>query len=117
MTTFIGGMRQPALVNRDDRDLQRLVLDDLRNLLGVSDAPDFIYIRRYQRAIPQYMLGHQRFLDLMSETEQEFPGVHFAANYRGGVSVADCIKQAREMATAIRVELKTKEQMPKAQML
>jgi len=101
MTTFVGGMRQPALVNREDRDLQQLVLGELRNLLGVSSVSEFVHIRRYQQAIPQYMLGHQRFLDLINDAEREFPGLHFATNYRGGISVADCIKQAREIATKI----------------
>ncbi len=115
MTTFAGGMRQPDLPNRDDRELRQLVLDDLRDILGISSAPDFMHIRRYQKAIPQYLLGHQRFLDLINNAEREFPGLHFATNYRGGVSVADCIKQAVETATKIQAELKTKEQMPSAQ--
>ncbi|MCI0696111.1 protoporphyrinogen oxidase [candidate division KSB1 bacterium] len=115
MTTFVGGMRQPDLANRDDRELRQLVLDELRDILGISSAPDFMHIRRYQQAIPQYLLGHQRFLDLINDVEREFPGLHFATNYRGGISVTDCIKQAREMATKIQTELKTTEQMPNAQ--
>jgi oxygen-dependent protoporphyrinogen oxidase len=115
MTTFVGGMRQPHLPNRDDRELRQLVLDELRDILGVSGAPDFMHIRRYQQAIPQYMIGHQRFLDLINNVEREFSGLHFATNYCGGISVADCIKQAAEMATKIQTELKTKEQMPSAQ--
>jgi oxygen-dependent protoporphyrinogen oxidase len=110
MTTFVGGMRQPDLPNRDDRELQQLVLDELRNIVGVSGVPDFMHIRRYQQAIPQYLLGHQRFLDLINETEREFPGLHFATNYRGGISVADCIKQAREIATKIHNELRTEKE-------
>jgi oxygen-dependent protoporphyrinogen oxidase len=106
MTTFVGGMRQPDLTNRDDRELHQLVLNELRDILGVSGAPDFMHIRRYQQAIPQYRLGHQRFLDLIDAVEREFPGLHFATNYRGGISVADCIKQAREMATKIKNLLK-----------
>ncbi len=101
MTTFVGGMRQPDLPNRDDRELRQLMLDELRDILGVSGAPDFVHIRRYQQAIPQYLLGHQRFLDLINNVEHEFPGLHFATNYRGGISVADCIKQAAEIATKI----------------
>jgi oxygen-dependent protoporphyrinogen oxidase len=110
MTTFVGGMRQPHLPNRDDRELQQLVLNELRDILGVSGAPDFIHIRRYQQAIPQYLRGHQRFLDLINDVEREFPGLHFATNYRGGISVADCIKQAREMATKIHNELRTEKE-------
>jgi oxygen-dependent protoporphyrinogen oxidase len=110
MTTFVGGMRQPDLPNRDDRELQQLVLNELRDILGVSGAPDFIHIRRYEKAIPQYLLGHQRFLDLLNDAEREFPGLHFATNYRGGISVADCIKQAREMATKIHNELRAEKE-------
>jgi oxygen-dependent protoporphyrinogen oxidase len=110
MTTFVGGMRQPDLVNRDDRELQQLVLDDLHDILGVSGEPEFIHIRRYEKAIPQYLCGHQRFLDLINHVEREFPGLHFATNYRGGISVADCIKQAAEMATRIHNELRTEKE-------
>ncbi len=102
VTTFVGGMRQPDLPNRDDRELRQLVLDELRDILGVSGAPDFVHFRRYEKAIPQYLLGHQRFLDLINLVEREFPGLYFVTNYRGGISVADCIKQASEIATKIK---------------
>ncbi|MDZ7343384.1 MAG: protoporphyrinogen oxidase [candidate division KSB1 bacterium] len=104
MTTFVGGMRQPDFPNRDDRELRQFVLEELRDILGVAGAPEFLHIRRYQQAIPQYLLGHQRFVDLINEAEREFPGLHFATNYRGGISVADCIKQAAEMAAKIQTE-------------
>ncbi|MGH7452462.1 MAG: hypothetical protein ACRENG_14035 [bacterium] len=44
----------------------------------------------------------------MNEAERDFSGLHFATNYRGGISVADCIKQAREVAMKIQSALKTK---------
>lgn len=101
LTTFIGGARQPQLADLNDKKLIELTLNELRELVGAHGRPEFIHVRRYARAIPQYALGHQRYQQIIDRVENDFTGLHFAANYRDGVSVSDCIVRAHRVAEKI----------------
>ncbi len=100
-TTFIGGARQPELALLPDDELIAIAVTELRLRLGLRESPVFLHVRKYAAAIPQYALGHQRFQRLLEQIEREYPGLHFATNYRDGVSVSDCIVRAHRMAEAI----------------
>ncbi len=94
LTSFVGGMRNPdnALLPREK--LLDFVLSELRDLLGTPLKAEFIHVTQWERAIPQYTLEHLERMAALDEAEMEFPGLFFCANYRGGVSVGDCVKSA-----------------------
>ena len=94
LTTFVGGMRQPALARLDDAELADMVHAEHAALLGASARPEFVRIRRWPQAIPQYTRGHSARIAQCEKTERDFPGLFFHANYRGGISIGDCIKSA-----------------------
>jgi oxygen-dependent protoporphyrinogen oxidase len=74
---------------------------DLRRALGVRGAPVLAAVRRWPRAIPQYEVGHGRFVERAAEIERELPGLRIGGSFLRGVSVADCIKNATELAEEI----------------
>ncbi|MCU0896489.1 MAG: protoporphyrinogen oxidase [Burkholderiales bacterium] len=101
LTTFVGGTRQPEVALQDDAAMVATVKGELGQLIGVSGEPIAVRVSRWARAIPQYNLGH---LDRVARVERlsgEQPGLFTCANWRGGISVGDCIKAA--YATAERV--------------
>lgn len=95
LTTFVGGMRQPELAELGEAAIAALVHDELVSLLGVRAAPQRTWVNRWKHAIPQYTLGHLDRISKLEEAERALPGLHFCANYRGGISVADCVKSSR----------------------
>ncbi|MFN7087343.1 MAG: protoporphyrinogen oxidase [Burkholderiales bacterium] len=94
LTTFVGGARQPNLARLDDGEILDIVHAEHAALLGVSARPEFVRITRWPRAIPQYALGHAARIRQIEDAERRLPGLFFCANYRGGVSIGDCIKSA-----------------------
>ncbi|MDT8322714.1 MAG: protoporphyrinogen oxidase [Bacteroidota bacterium] len=101
LTTFIGGMRQPEEALKSEDDILRTALEEQRALLGTSMTPAFHYVTAWKHAIPQYVEGH---LDRMAEVdavEAAHPGLHYCANYRGGISVGDCVKSAHAVVEKI----------------
>jgi oxygen-dependent protoporphyrinogen oxidase len=96
LTTFVGGARQPALAQRDDADVAALVQAEHAAILGAPERADFVDVRRWPRAIPQYALGHLQRIAVVEDAERALPGLHLCANYRGGVSLGDCIRSAAE---------------------
>jgi oxygen-dependent protoporphyrinogen oxidase len=84
-----------------DDALDALMLGDLDRALGLRGEPVFRDLARWPRAIPQYEVGHGRFVELARGIEKEIPGLHLSGNFVGGVSVPDCIQNATELAEAL----------------
>jgi oxygen-dependent protoporphyrinogen oxidase len=101
LTTFVGGLRNPDLPRRSDDEIAAIVCGELRALVGARADPLWMAITRWPRAIPQYDLGHLERLRGVDEAERAFPGLFFCANYRGGISVGDCIKSADATSDAV----------------
>ncbi len=101
LTTFIGGRRNPELPAKPDAELARSCATSSRALVGARGEPLWTEITRWTHAIPQYNLGHLERLRPVEAAERALPGLFFCANYRGGVSVGDCIKSAHATADAV----------------
>ena len=102
LTTFVGGMRQPALAQLEEGSIHDLVQAQHAAILGASGNAEFVRVRRWPKAIPQYTLGHHSRIARVEETERKFPGLFFCANYRGGISIGDCISAADGVANRVR---------------
>jgi oxygen-dependent protoporphyrinogen oxidase len=98
LTAFAGGRTDPEVASWDEERLMSEILGELRRTLGVRGEPVARAIRRWPRAIPQYEIGHGRFLDLAREIEANLPGLRIGGNFLRGVSVPDCIRNASALA-------------------
>lgn len=100
LTSFVGGTRQPELVQLDDARLVQRVTEDLDRWLGVRGPPVYWRIRRHPRAIPQYNLGYDRFEQACAAAEAAAPGLYIGGNSRDGISVPACIASGQRLARA-----------------
>ena len=98
LTTFIGGSRYPEMAHLEKDELVEMVQLELDQLLGVSGTPVHVGHTYWEKAIPQYEVGYDTYLETMEAAEEDFPGLFFAGNIRGGVSVPDCITNGLETA-------------------
>lgn len=101
VTAFAGGRSDPGAVDLDDEELDELVLGDLARALGIRGEPLVRDFARWPRAIPQYELGHGRYVDLAQALEKEIPRLHLGGSFLGGVSVPDCVRKGTEVAEGI----------------
>lgn len=102
LTNFIGGSRQPELVNKSDAKLEEIVMNELSELMGIKGSPDFVKIIRWTEAIPQYTKYYAALTEKLEKLQEETQGLFICSNYYKGISVSDCIKNA--FATAERIE-------------
>ena len=100
-TTFLGGRRNPTLIAASDEELLQTVRSELERLVAARGSPLFSEITRWPRAIPQYTIGHLQRIAQVERAERELPGLTFCANYRGGVSISDCITNGEAMAVTV----------------
>jgi oxygen-dependent protoporphyrinogen oxidase len=101
LTTFVGGRRNPEVAALADADLVTTVRGDLAALIGASGEPLWTEVIRWPQAIPQYDLGHRERLARLDEAEAVHAGLFFCANYRGGVSVSDCVKNGHAIGEKV----------------
>ena len=101
LTTFVGGLRQPMLAAAADDELIELLQQEHRQLLGANSQPPWQRLVRHPQAIPQYTLGHLDRLRRADAAREAIPGLFYCANWRGGVSLADCVKSAHTTADEI----------------
>ncbi|MBK1853827.1 protoporphyrinogen oxidase [Verrucomicrobiaceae bacterium 5K15] len=87
LTCMMGGSLSPELAENSDE----VVLAELHRLLGVRGTPTFRYRSSWENAIPQYGLDYQEAVEALEACENSHTGLYFAGNYRGGISVPDCI--------------------------
>lgn len=98
LTTFVGGRRNPDLATAGDAEIRGAVQEELARLLGAGADPMWSEVTRWPRAIPQYTMGHLLRIAKVEEAERSIPGLYFCANYRGGVSIGDCVKAGHATA-------------------
>jgi len=101
LTVFIGGAMAPEKALQDEAELLANVQKDLEDLLGLSGEPHYLRLSVSPKAIPQYVIGYERFLDHMKQIEVNHPGIHFAGHYRDGISVGNSILSGIDIAKLI----------------
>ncbi|WP_435894779.1 protoporphyrinogen oxidase [Oceaniferula spumae] len=87
LTCMMGGSLHPDRAENSEE----VVLGELDRLLGVHGEPVFKHRITWDKAIPQYGLDYQNALEALEACENSHVGLYFAGNYRGGISVPDCI--------------------------
>jgi oxygen-dependent protoporphyrinogen oxidase len=101
LNAFVGGARQPELAGLKDEQIIQLTLDELESIMQYSGKPVYLNITRWKKSIPQYELGYQQKMDILTQFEESHEGIVLAGNYRGGISVGDCVKNAYEIAESV----------------
>lgn len=103
-TCFIGGSRQPELVSSSNDQIVNMAAKELRELLPIDGNSVYTRVNRWEKAIPQYRLGHHDIISKIQKFEKKFSGLYLTGNYRGGIAVGDCIKNAFENAEHIALQ-------------
>lgn len=98
---MIGGQRDKELALKSEIELIKLAKEGVKNTMGVSDEPDVCFVKRYERGIPNYKIGH---LNNVEEIFKELEGIehlYLNSNAYKGVALNDCIKNSKICAKKV----------------
>jgi protoporphyrinogen/coproporphyrinogen III oxidase len=98
---FISSARVPNLFDYSDEALQVILQKELQEILGLTVAPRFVRVFRWDFALPQYETGHLERVAEMEKFLQELPGIYIAGNSFYGIGIPDCIRSARKAVDTI----------------
>lgn len=101
---IVGGARNPHIMEWSDDYLVRVVGGELTQMLGASIDVEWTHVTRHSRGIPQYNVGHLRWIERLEAVLRSVPGLSVTGwGYRGvgiGHVAADALRVADELAPA-----------------
>lgn len=98
LRAFAGGARDPGAIDRDDNVLIADSLNALRPLLGITGAPLFTRVYRWERANAQHEVGHPSRLAAIETAVRQHRGLFVTGSGFRGVGIPDCVADARTTA-------------------
>jgi oxygen-dependent protoporphyrinogen oxidase len=93
-TLFLGGARSPKMFDDGNGGIVDRALREFKEIMKIKDDPKIIKEKMWHKAIPQYNLGYIEHERYFQKFEIDNPGIFLSGNYRGGVSIGDCIKNS-----------------------
>lgn len=102
VTAFLGGALHPEILNFNEEEIIFYTINELKDILKIKGKPVFSLMKKWERAIPQYNIGHKRFVEWAMEFEKKFKNIYIGGNLLYGISVADCITNSTELAKRIK---------------
>lgn len=103
LTSFMGGATDPAAASLPAEELATTVHRELSPLLRISGESVASRVTRYERAIPQYNLGHLDRLKSIQDAIGAVPGLWMTGNYWKGPAIGACVEHALSVAEAVRI--------------
>jgi len=101
-TLFVGGSRDPGFADDNEEAVINRVRDEFEGIMKISDNPIYTSTRFWEKAIPQYRLGYVEHENYFDHFEKENKGIIISGNFRGGISIGDCMKNAEIVANKIK---------------
>ena len=102
---FIGRAGQENDIAWTDESLKAIAREELALTLGISADPLVTRIYRWEKAMPQYNLGHPARLDRIAGRLAALKGLGLAGNGYAGIGIPDCIRSGELAAEKVLEDL------------
>lgn len=96
LTVMLGGTRHPEVIHWSKEHCLSIAKEALKKHLGIHAVPHIYSVSYAREAIPQFEVGHHRWMDKIHEK-----GVYQSGCGISGVSVNDCIAYAKNLADKV----------------
>ncbi len=91
---FVGGNHNEGLVFLDDKEMKEMVRDELRDIMGITAEPLFTRIYRWEKAMPQYTIGHDERLSTLNQMLSNHSGIFITGSAYRGIGISGCVYDA-----------------------
>lgn len=98
MRVFIGRIQDAERLTEDEEELIAIARKEIRETMDVHTTPQKAWVFRWEKAMPQYNLGHPERLARIEEYIREHPNLALAGNGYRGIGMPDCIRSGIEAA-------------------
>lgn len=106
LRSMFGGATNPQAIELSEEEVKQRTMADLKLIMGIDAAPDFVKIFRHRRAIPQYIPGHSARLAELDLRLEKIPGLFLTGNAFFGVGINDCVNASNQISDKVIAALK-----------
>ncbi|MBF0316140.1 MAG: protoporphyrinogen oxidase [Oligoflexia bacterium] len=106
-TTFVGGDLYPERAELAPEKIMESAHQEIKKILNIdASAPARSFIYTWPKSIPQYDIYHYDFKKWCEEHSNSFSSMrwHWCSNYWNGISITDCMENAKNVAMSISKE-------------
>jgi oxygen-dependent protoporphyrinogen oxidase len=101
VTSFIGGSTDLEIIHHSESEIANIVHADNARILDIAADPLVTRVSKYEKALPQYNLGHGYIVESIRAAERATPGLFFAGNYLEGPSLGKCLENGFATADSV----------------
>jgi oxygen-dependent protoporphyrinogen oxidase len=105
LTSFVGGATDPQAVALSSEDIVSMVHREIAPILSIRSRPTLSHVQIYQRALPQYNIGHTARIASLQPESSSLLNLKVVGNYLRGPALGACIEQALAVADEIRASI------------
>lgn len=93
-TVMLGGACSENFDSVSENEFTETALKTTQKHLGFSETPSIKFSKVWAKGIPQYNVGHKKIIEEIQSVLKD-ENLVISGNFVGGVSVIDCIKNAK----------------------
>jgi oxygen-dependent protoporphyrinogen oxidase len=97
---FVGGIKNEYLTRLNESALIAIVREELQDIMGIHAEPLFTKVFRWEKSMPQYIVGHEEKIKKIEERLSLNPGLFLTGSAYHGIGISDCIKSGERAALA-----------------
>lgn len=101
LRAFLAGESADRALRSDSDEVLSEADAELRRWMGIRPSLTTGIVRRWERTLPQYAVGHKDLVVRLEEATRRFRGLHLAGNGYSGLGIPDCIRRSHGIAEAI----------------
>lgn len=98
---FVGGGHHEELVNLDDKELLKIVMEELKDIAGINGNPIFTKVYRWINGMPKYTVGHLDRINNIFNRLKNHKNLYLIGCSYKGIGIGDCVKSGFDAASEI----------------
>ncbi len=101
LRVMIGGQRNPDLALKSDEELKNIAINGVKETMKIGEKPSVTYVKRWERGIPNYRVGHLERMKELFKRVKEHKGLYLSSNAYYGVGLNDCVANSKKVAEEV----------------
>ncbi len=106
LRVFVGGANNEELVSLGDQEMLRMIQEELKDIMDVEGDPILTRIYRWEKSMPQYLVGHLEKVARIEERTNLQPGLFLTGCAYKGIGISDSVHDAEIVAEKVVDNLK-----------
>jgi oxygen-dependent protoporphyrinogen oxidase len=98
---FVGGSKNEELSYMEPEEMIKMVRNELKEIVGIDAEPILARVFKWDKAMPQYVIGHCEIIKWLDERIKQHPGFFLTGSAYKGVGLSDSVHNGEITASDV----------------